>query len=492
MDDCCTPLTVQELEEAEIAILRFVQSQSFSKEFDTLKRISGKDDGDQRGRAKRKKIVLKKESSLTRLDPFVQDGLLRVGGRLSRADDLSEETKHPVILPRKCHVTSLIIQQLHERLAHAGRGHTLAKLREKYWITGANAAVRHLISKCVTCRRNRAPVAEQKMADLPKGRVTPAPPFTYNGVDYFGPYVIKECRKELKRYGCLFTCLASRAVHIETTNSLETDSFIQALRRFIARRGPIREIRSDNGTNFVGAKTELQQAVDEMDNEQIRSRLHQEGTDWIFNPPSGSHLGGIWERQIRTTSKVLAVLLHEHGSRLDDESFRTLLFEVEAIINSRPLTFASSDPDDLDPLSPSNLLTMKTSVVLPPAGVFQRADVYMRRRWRRVQYLANLFWTRWKREYLLTLQQRAKWNSPKRNLAVGDVVLVKDDSCPRSVWPMGRVIRTESDKNGLVRTTHLKTQTSELRRPVDKVVLLLAKEEQSCLEMNNEAKARKD
>ena len=376
----------------------------------------------------------------------------------------------------------MIIKRLHERLAHAGRGHTLAKLREKYWVTGANAAVRHLIANCVTCRRNRAPVAEQKMADLPKDRVTPAPPFTYTGVDYFGPYMIKEGRKGLKRYGCLFTCLASRAVHIETANSLETDSFIQALRRFIARRGPIREIRSDNGTNFVGAKTELQQAVYEMNNEQIRSRLHLEGTDWIFNPPSASHMGGIWERQIRTTRKVLTVLLHEHGSRLDDESFRTLLCEVEAIINSRPLTFASSDPDDLNPLSPSNLLTMKTSVVLPPAGVFQRADVYMRRRWRRVQYLANLFWTRWKREYLPTLQPRSKWNSPKRNLAVGDVVLLKDDNCPRSVWPMGRVISAESDKKGLVRTVHLKTQTSQLRRPVDKVVLLLAKEEQSCLD----------
>ena len=110
MDDCCTSLRVQEFEEPEIAILRFVQSQSFSKEFDALRRISGKDNGDQQDQAKRKKMVLKKESSLTRLDPFVQEGLLRVGGRLSRADDLSEETKHPVILPRKCHVTNLIIQ----------------------------------------------------------------------------------------------------------------------------------------------------------------------------------------------------------------------------------------------------------------------------------------------------------------------------------------------------------------------------------------------
>lgn len=174
-------------------------------------------------------MVLKKTSSLTRRDPFVHEGLLRVGGRLSRADDLPEEKKHPVILPRNSHVTNPIIPHLHERLAHAGCGHTLAQLREKYWVPGASAAVRHLIAKCVTFRRNRAPVAEQKMADWPKHIVTPAPLFTNTGVDYFGPYVVKEGQKELKRYGCLFTCLASRAVHIETANSLETDSFIQAL-----------------------------------------------------------------------------------------------------------------------------------------------------------------------------------------------------------------------------------------------------------------------
>ena len=229
------------------------------------------------------------------------------------------------------------------------------------------------------------------MAELPKDRLTPAPPFTFTGVDFFGPYLIKEGRKELKRYGCLFTCLVSRAIHIETANSLETDSFIQALRRFISRRGPVREIRSDNGTNFVGANTELREAIEEVDNDQVRNKLRQEGIDWIFNPPSASHMGGVWERQIRTTKKVLTVLLHEHGTRLDDESFRTLLCEVEAIVNSRPLTLASSDPDDLNPLSPSQLLTMKTSIILPPPGKFQRNDVYMRERWRRVQYLANLF-----------------------------------------------------------------------------------------------------
>ena len=184
--------------------------------------------------------------------------------------------------------------------------------------------------------------------------------------------MIKEGQKELKWYGCLFTWLTSRAVHIKTTNYLEADSFNQALRRFIARCGPIREIRSNNWTKFVGAKTELQQTVDEIENEQIRSRLH--GTDRIINPPSGSHMGVIWEWQIHTTHKLLTVLLHGHGFRLDDEYFRTRLCDVETIINSRPLTFASSYPDDLDLLSPSNLLTMKTNVILPPARVLQSAD----------------------------------------------------------------------------------------------------------------------
>lgn len=237
MDRRQAPLTVQELKDAEMAILQFTQSQIFSNEFNVLKRINSGEGGDKRGRAKQKKTELKKSSSLWRLDPFVYEGVIHVGGRLNRAD-LSEETKHPIILPRKNHVTTLIIRETHEHLGHAGRGHTLARLREKYWILHANAAVRHQIANCVNCRRNRAPVSEQKMADLPKDRATPVPPFTYTGVDYFGPFLIKEGRKEQKRYGCLCTCLASRAIHIETANSLETDSFIYTLRRFIARRGP--------------------------------------------------------------------------------------------------------------------------------------------------------------------------------------------------------------------------------------------------------------
>ena len=192
------------------------------------------------------------------------------------------------------------------------------------------------------------------MADLPKERMSNSPPFTYLGVDMFGPFTIKEGRKELKRYIILFTCLSSPAVHLETCNTMETDSFIQALRRFIARRGVVTSIRSDNGGNFVGAERELKRALSELDHEKIRGFLQSHGADWIEwerNPPAASHMGGIWERQIRSVRGVLSSLMKTHGHILDDESLRTLLAEAEAIVNSRPLTVDGlSDPDAVNHL----------------------------------------------------------------------------------------------------------------------------------------------
>jgi len=200
---------------------------------------------------------MRRTSHIYRLDPFIADRILRVGGRLSNAD-ISEDSKHPLILPQKGHMTTLIIRHAHEQLRG---GHVLSRLRKKYWIVG------------VTSRRTKASTLEQKMADLPQDRLTPAPPFTYVGVDYFGPYFVKEGRKEYKRYRALFTCLVSRAVHIEIAHSLETDSFLNALRRFIVPRGPVRELRCDDGTNFVGAKGELRKAMKEMDHDEVTEKL---------------------------------------------------------------------------------------------------------------------------------------------------------------------------------------------------------------------------
>ena len=303
-------MTTGELKTAEESIIRCVQKVAFKTEYDLLHK-----DVKIRGRA------VPKTSSIYRLDPFMdpQSGLLKVGGRLSKAC-IEQPVMHPVLLPRKGHVSTLIIRDAHVKVAHAGRNHVMSKVREQYWVISTNSSVRRVLRQCVTCRKLRDPIMDQKMADLPADRVTPAPPFTNTGIDFFGPQIVKEGRKQLKRYGVLFTCLSSRAIHIETANSLDTSSFINALRRFVARRGNVRKIRCDNGTNFHGAERELRVALQEMSEDHIRDFTLKAGIDWSFNPPAASHMGGVWERQIRTVRKVLAPLLKEYGERLDDES----------------------------------------------------------------------------------------------------------------------------------------------------------------------------
>jgi hypothetical protein len=334
------------------------------------------------------------------------------------------------------------------------------------------------------------------MAVLPLDRLEPAPPFTNCAVDYFGPFIIKEGRKELKRYGVLFTCMASRAVHIEVAASLETDSFINALRRFLSRRGPIRQLRSDQGKNFVGAKRELKEALKEIDRDKIRQELLRNNCDWFefnMNVPSASHMGGVWERQIRTVRNVLAAILERNGSQLDNEALTTFMCEAEAVVNSRPLTVdCINDPKSPNPLTPNHLLTMKTKVLLPPPGIFQSADMYCKRRWRRVQHLANEFWIRWKKEYMLTLQERQKWNKPRRNSKVGDIVLIKTDGeASRNQWQIAKVVEVYESADGYVRSVKLlvadgtlddkgrRTKPSRfLERPVQKLVVLQEAEEE--------------
>jgi len=307
---------------------------------------------------------------------------------------------------------------------------------------------------------------EQKMAPLPTDRTQDTPPFTYSAVDYFGPFCIKEGRKELKRYGVLFTCMNSRAIHLEAANSLTTDSFINALRRFTSVRGPVRQLRSDRGTNFVGAKGELDKALAEMDHSYVQEFLLGQDCDYVtfeMNIPNASHMGGVWERQIRSVRAVLSKLLLQCGSQLNDESFRTLLSEVMAIVNSRPLTVENlNDPTSPLPLTPNQLLTMKSRVALPPPGKFPREDRYARHHWRRVQHLANEFWTRWSKEYLQTLQPRQKWNIPRRDVEVGDVCIIKDECEPRGQWKLGKVVETYPDTDSHIRKVKLAIDDRQL------------------------------
>lgn len=201
------------------------------------------------------------------------------------------------------------------------------------------------------------------MADIPKDRLTPdLPPFTNVGMDYFGPIETKRGRSLVKRYGVVFTCMSSRAVHLEMAHSLDTDSCICAIRRFMCRRGQVSHIRSDNGTNLVGAEKELRKALLSMDQDKIRNSLLNDNIKWSFNPPAASHHGGVWERIIRMVRKVLWSVLQQQP--LDDEGLCTILCEAEAILNSRPITTVSPDPHDLEALTPNHVLLLKSK---PPS-----------------------------------------------------------------------------------------------------------------------------
>ena len=238
-----TAFSVKELHSTEIEIFKHIQIQYFAKELCELS----------------SKKQVSNSSPLCRLNPFVhKNGLLRVGGRIINSD-VSYDTKHPIVLPssKKCHLVLLLVRHYHEKTLHQGRGITVNEIRSNgIWILNCISCVANYIFHCVTCRKCFSAPTNQVMADLPSDRVNPSPPFTHTGADIFGPFIIKENRKTQKRYGVLFSCLACRAVHVETVNLLTTDSYINALRRFIAVRGSVEFIRSDNGSNMIGAERE--------------------------------------------------------------------------------------------------------------------------------------------------------------------------------------------------------------------------------------------
>ncbi|XP_071963839.1 uncharacterized protein [Antedon mediterranea] len=390
-------------------------------------------------------------NALVKLDPVVDnDGLLRVGGRLKKTN-LPEEIKHPVIIPAKSDLTRLIVGHYHNQVYHQGRGITLNAVRAAgFWMIGGVASVSRYIHDCTVCRRLRRPTELQRMADLPVERAEAGPAFSYCGVDFFGPIIVKNGRKELKRYGVLFTCLVSRSVHLEIASSLSTDSFMNAFRRFLCRRGPVRQMRSDQGTNFIGATRELKEAVKEMDQEAIRINMLRLNCDWKFNTPTASHHGGAWERMIRTTRNIFDSLMLQHKALLNDDMLSTFMTEAEAIINSRPL--CATNDASLEPLTPFHLITMKSSAVYAPPGNFKRDGKFSRKLWRRVQHLADTFWSRWQKEYIINLQQRQKWTKKKRNISIGDIVLLYEEGVPRNHWELARVTNTKPSDDGLVRS----------------------------------------
>ena len=410
--------------------------------------------------------TLTPKSSLASLTPFIDDvGVLRVGGRLKHAD-ISPSAKHPAVLPKYHHVTKLIIREEHERCGHLGREHVLAELRQQYWILNGRAAIQRIINSCFTCKVKKAKKVEPFMADLPEGRLAIGKaPFSNCGVDLFGPILIKQGRKRLKRWGTIFTGLTVRCVHLEVVENADTDSFINTMRRFVNRRSAPETMYSDCGTNFKGATKELQEFLKNLDHETITTYATSNGMSWKFNPPASPHMGGVWERMIRSVKEIISGLTKD--IILTDFQLMTLLTEVESILNNRPLTHSSEDTDDLEALTPNHAL-IGHSRNWNNMGTFPE-NFSSRKKWKQVQYLANNFWKRWRKEYLPSLIPRGKGRKLEPNIEVGELVVLADCEAPRGKWTLGRITKTMPGNDGTTRVAEVRTGSGTYVRPVVKL-----------------------
>ena len=424
--------------------------------------------------------------SLVNLAPFYDDSVLRVGGRLKRSE-LSVSTKHPILLPDCSPITRLIVSHFHSLTRHQGRVITMSAIRQAgYFIQHGSGVIKKFINSCITCRRLRRNPLTQRMTDLPCDRLEATPPFTYCGIDVFGPFCTadristRRSASSRKMWGLLFICLASKAVHIEPLVAMDTSSFKNALRRFFCVRGVCRKLRSDRGTNFIGA---FNQDAEVVSLKILQEEASRHNCEWEFNPPHSSHFGGIWERAIRSIRNILdACLLSLTKRPPTGDELHTFFQEATSIVNNTPMYSISSDPCDELPLTPSRLITLKNDADPPPLEQFSDADLlaYGSRRWRRVQALSNCFWRRWREEYLQTLQKRQKWTKDRPNLEVGDVVLLKTKGVRRNHWPLGRVHSVKTSSDGRVRSATLTVPSGKskmdlklFQRPISEIVTLI-------------------
>lgn len=417
-----------------------------------------------------------KKSSLYTLNPIMdKDGIIRVGGRIHLAQ-VTYEKRHPIILPAKSHLTTLIVVEAHKITLHGGPQVMHNYLRSRYWIIRGKDQVKKCYRECVTCLRYSRQSNNQLMGQLPEARLKPSKPFQASGVDYAGPINIKfspgRGAKSYKGYIALFVCMVTRAIHLEAVSDLSTQGFIAAYRRFTARRGHCQDLYSDNGTNFVGADRQLKEMLTS-----AKSQLHQdiaslltlEGTSWHFIPPGAPNFGGLWEAGVRSTKSHMKRVIGD--SILTFEELTTVLTQIEACLNSRPLTKLSDNPDDPLPLTPGHFLVGEPLLNIPDEDATY-THVTGLQRWRLVQKIVNDFWKRWSDEYLVTLNQRHKWNNVLPEPQIDDVVIIKDNNLPPAKWLLGRIVEKHTGKDNITRVVTVKCKNSLVKRPCNKLCFL--------------------
>lgn len=454
-------LTAIEIESTKEKLIILCQKVHFPDEYNSL--FNKKD--------------LNKKSCLMSLNPFLDEkGFLRVGGRLAFAPKIFVKERHQIILPYNCQFSRLYTQFVHEVTLHGGNQLMLRILRYQFWILKAKNLIRTIIRNCKKCVLYKKAVGKQIMASLPVERVSNPVCFETTGVDFAGPFEIKNfhgrgCRYT-KGYVCLFVCFSTKAIHLEAVSDLSTASFLAAFSRFVGRRGCPSKIYSDNGTNFVGASRELKQEFKlfmEQSQKLTLSTYAHQGVSWFFNPPGAPHMGGLWEAGVKSFKHHFKRIAG--GLAYTLEEFSTLLVKIEACLNSRPLSPQSEDADDLTAITAGHLLTGRL-LLAPAEPLIEEQPLSIINRWRRVKAMYQHFVNRWKNEYLLELQKRYKWQFKERNLQINDLVVVMEENSHPHEWRLGRIVNVHPGKDDIVRVVSVKTLKGIIKRPIAKLVFL--------------------
>ena len=447
-----------EIKSAEHYLFHISQLQSFSQEVNKLNHNQS----------------ISPSSPIISLSPYLdKNGLLRVGGRLSQSS-LSLSNKHPIILSGKTRLCYLLCTYKHVALSHCGPSLLLCSTGCRLHIVGARRLTRSVCKSCVTCLRAVARTQSQMMGQLPSSRITPSPPFSTCGVDYAGPFQLKRgyVRKPqtVKANLCIFVCFSTKAVHVEAVSDATTEAFVECLKRFISRKGSPSHIYSDNGGN--SDLKQLYKFLEETPTQTtITTYLLSERITWHASPERAPHFGGLWEAAVKSFKTHIKRVVG--CQKLNFEELTTVAAQVEACLNSRPLAAATTHS-----LDGVEFLTLGHFIIGRPIKAYPEqprlTEPSLNKRWNLCPSIITHFWRRWSLEYLQQLQRLQKWRTPSPNLKVGDIVSIKEDTTFTAHWPAARVVEVHPGQDGLVRVTTVRTQTSTLKRPVAKLVLLLS------------------
>ncbi|GFW55936.1 integrase catalytic domain-containing protein [Trichonephila clavipes] len=431
-------LTADEVKRSTEFLAKIAQLSEFKAEIDALKKGKG----------------VSKTSKLKALDPFLdENSLLRVGGRLCNAD-LPFEAKHQIIIPSKHKFTKLLFEHMHKKFFHIGAQGLVHQIRMQFWPINGKGIARKTVHNCIACFRQKPTGVDQLMGNLPSERVTPSAPLLNSGVDFCGPFQIKfkNQRKGIfsKVYVAIFVCLATKAIHLEAVTGLTTEAFIAALKRLCARRGRISTLRSDNATNFKGAAAELNRFIKLIcnKNETLANYFASEAIQWKFIPPRSPNFGGLWEAGVKSFKHHLYRTLV--NSKITFEEFETIIIQIEGILNSRPLVPLSDNINEYEVLTPGHFIIGRPISTIPEPAILDISDNRLSR-WQYTTKCVQTIWKRWKNDYLNHLQQRNKWQFEKNNVAVGCLVLLKENDLPPCKWTMARILEVIYGTDGSVK-----------------------------------------